>query len=461
MRLILPLLLALFLAACGERKETSLSLLLSCDTEGRLEPCGCFDGQLGGIARISTLAAGMKPAEIPLRLDAGNFHPGTTDYEKLLLPFVLKAYQHAGFDALNAGCREARLGADELRQIASQFPQMISANLLGPDGKPVLAPFLVTSKNGTSILIAGIVDPALASPLLGPGLSAAEPSAALQQVLASAPKAQLRVLLAFADTPMQQQLAARFPEFDLVLGGAVAQPSQKLLHAGRATLMSTTNKGKNAALLQGRLGPDGFTPDNFDIPLLPPSVPQDPAILALSSEYRKLAARTVFTCDAAEADSASSIPGASRAAGFTGSQACLACHQSAHAVHSASAHAHAFESLKKNGSDTDPRCLTCHTVGFGQSGGYRRSMAGGPLAGVGCESCHGPGSEHVRQRSSGRTRLFAFRRLGDGDCRTCHQGEFSRPFSFDQSWPKIHHGKEAKAEPVPQSPPASPAETTK
>ena len=61
---------------------------------------------------------------------------------------------------------------------------------------------------------------------------------------------------------------------------------------------------------------------------------------------------------------------------------------------------------------------------------------------VGCESCHGPGSEHVAQRHSGEKVLFKFRPLGEADCTTCHHGEFSRPFKWEYFWPAIKHGKE-------------------
>ena len=32
-----------------------LTLLFTCDVRGRLVPCGCFTGQLGGLTRIATL----------------------------------------------------------------------------------------------------------------------------------------------------------------------------------------------------------------------------------------------------------------------------------------------------------------------------------------------------------------------------------------------------------------------
>ncbi len=65
------------------------------------------------------------------------------------------------------------------------------------------------------------------------------------------------------------------------------------------------------------------------------------------------------------------------------------------------------------------------------------------LADVGCESCHGPASEHVALHLHGKPTGFKFRPLGPEDCKSCHYGEFSRPFKWEKFWPDIQHGKEA------------------
>ncbi len=89
----------------------------------------------------------------------------------------------------------------------------------------------------------------------------------------------------------------------------------------------------------------------------------------------------------------------------------------------------------------DGTCLKCHTVGFGQAGGYaipdaddkkavRRAKK---LEGVGCECCHGPGSEYIKVfediLKSGRKykveELYAvgLSKIGKATCTTCHNDE--------------------------------------
>ena len=107
-----------------------------------------------------------------------------------------------------------------------------------------------------------------------------------------------------------------------------------------------------------------------------------------------------------------------------------------------SGHARAFATLVSFKADADPNCIACHTVGFGTASGYRREFGETKLVDVGCESCHGPGSQHVEQRRAGAEVTARFHPTGAGDCRKCHHGEFSRPFEYDKFWPLVAHGRE-------------------
>lgn len=79
---------------------------------------------------------------------------------------------------------------------------------------------------------------------------------------------------------------------------------------------------------------------------------------------------------------------------FVGSAACKECHGTLHAAWKEGPHAAALEPLLEEGPEPKAECLGCHVTGAGSLTGYRgRSTP--DLAGVGCESCHGPGGDHV------------------------------------------------------------------
>jgi peroxiredoxin len=78
---------------------------------------------------------------------------------------------------------------------------------------------------------------------------------------------------------------------------------------------------------------------------------------------------------------------------FVGSKSCEGCHANEYAIWSKSPHAHAFTSLEAAGGAKNETCQQCHTTGFAEPGGFPET--GHDALGVGCESCHGPGGNHV------------------------------------------------------------------
>ena len=99
---------------------------------------------------------------------------------------------------------------------------------------------------------------------------------------------------------------------------------------------------------------------------------------------------------------------------YVGSKKCRMCHGQWHKSWQKSVKGQSFQILKpgaraehKRKVGLDPKrdytseaaCLACHTVGFGQPGGYRIALPNDEKAkrfaaareGVGCEACHGPG----------------------------------------------------------------------
>ncbi len=104
---------------------------------------------------------------------------------------------------------------------------------------------------------------------------------------------------------------------------------------------------------------------------------------------------------------------------YVGSGRCSDCHADAYKVWEKTPHFSATKTLEDKvnpaGRQFDPECMACHTTGLKHPGGYNdlvTDLAKWPnhpaadpkklakhnqeLRGVGCESCHGPGSEHVK-----------------------------------------------------------------
>lgn len=101
---------------------------------------------------------------------------------------------------------------------------------------------------------------------------------------------------------------------------------------------------------------------------------------------------------------------------YIGSRKCRSCHLQEYRSWQGTQHADVFDLLEagaraeqkqaagldpNNDYTTDTECLECHTVGFGEPSGFVDLRKTKDWAGVGCESCHGPGESYARDSIMG------------------------------------------------------------
>ena len=129
---------------------------------------------------------------------------------------------------------------------------------------------------------------------------------------------------------------------------------------------------------------------------------------------------------------------------YVGNKACITCHKAEYEDWKRSPHAKAYELLLKGKRvspkqkagledkdfQKDGKCVKCHATGARKEGGFVDIESTPEMAGVGCESCHGPGSEyrHIHKkrpldfkRSDARAAGAIYATLGDKEaCDNCH-----------------------------------------
>ena len=155
---------------------------------------------------------------------------------------------------------------------------------------------------------------------------------------------------------------------------------------------------------------------------------------------------------------------------YVGSKKCKMCHSKEFKSWADTAHAKAYDALKPgerseakakakldSGKDytTDESCLGCHVVGFGKESGFAiesdEKKAGKMIkvfGAVGCESCHGAGSDynklHKEIQKSKRTykqsemHEAGMNEMGEDVCLGCHNDksptfDASTPFDYEAS----------------------------
>ena len=173
---------------------------------------------------------------------------------------------------------------------------------------------------------------------------------------------------------------------------------------------------------------------------------------------------------------------------YVGSASCKMCHNKAEkgaqfSNWEATVHAKAFETLKseksakiakENGIKVEaweaPECLKCHTTGFGK-GGYEvkgetfwnpaaddkdgakavKRMEG--LQAVGCEACHGAGSEYKSSKVKKsiiageiKASSVGLLKINEGTCTKCHNenSPTHKPFKYAERVAEFAHPNPSK-----------------
>jgi len=80
---------------------------------------------------------------------------------------------------------------------------------------------------------------------------------------------------------------------------------------------------------------------------------------------------------------------------YVGNSACIKCHGSAYKKWASTPHAKSFETLVEKKEQMTTRCLRCHATGYGKKSGFLDEKSTPSLKEVGCETCHGPGKDHI------------------------------------------------------------------
>jgi hypothetical protein len=176
------------------------------------------------------------------------------------------------------------------------------------------------------------------------------------------------------------------------------------------------------------LGATAWTPpaqgSYFTNRLVPLSraLPRDPAIAAA---MRKLDGQIGKTNLAAAAPPAPPEPGR---AFFVGMDKCAGCHKPAMAFWRKTVHAGAWKTLTDGGKHADYKCVSCHVTGYGEVGGSSLGHTK-KLENVQCETCHGPGSEHVARE--GLEEPPAVHKATPASvCTGCHNEHHSDTFQY-------------------------------
>ncbi|MGD2089742.1 MAG: cytochrome c family protein [Candidatus Aminicenantes bacterium] len=134
---------------------------------------------------------------------------------------------------------------------------------------------------------------------------------------------------------------------------------------------------------------------------------------------------------------------------YVGAKKCKMCHKGAKKGEvwekwEKGPHAKAFETLKAKGEEKNPKCVECHVTGF-NAGGYKIGDANAAkFEGVGCESCHGPGSAYKKMsimKDKKKSMENGLIEPTEEVCKKCHNEKSPtfKGFNYSEWAKKIDH----------------------
>jgi 2',3'-cyclic-nucleotide 2'-phosphodiesterase (5'-nucleotidase family) len=424
-----------------------ITLLYSSNLDGE------YDAHpLGGLARRATMTARAKASGPFLQVDAGDswlpkIDPGPNEKppEKSEIErrakLMAEGLGRLNLDAYTPGEQELMvLGPAKIAAMAkkARLP-ILSANLLDKRGKPWFEQTKMIELNGVKIGLFGIntlpfADKEKAAKLgitVGDALGATQGSAAVLREKGAQVVIGLFHLVEGPDHA--RELARAVDGIDiLVLGHTRGKRNQRI--RSRTVNIAVIEADRQGRLV-GKL--DIYVNDKVvyrqEYHRLDDSYVSDEKMQAFVRPYilesKRRAARKLPVGLTNRPGSHGELASATEEKWtYASTAACVLCHPKAQEHFVTTPHAFAMQTLERKGREKDPECLRCHSTGFDRPGGTRNlATAVSYFGDVGCESCHGPSSAHVRAQNKTGTK----RMVPEQVCVECHTKEQSpEPFDY-------------------------------
>ena len=412
-------------------------LLFTGNTQAQLEPCGCFIGQSGGLPRRAKAISRIRENGFsPLLVDLGGIQPLQSQSMKPhsfesnnlstesevhsrdqhRVQTTLTAMEMIGYDALFPFDAETEIVQNQRADLS--FPFLDSGLTQDSDA------YLIKTVAGKRIAVVGLS--------INDTNEIGSVSDRLHSLLSEVQK-QSDFIVGLSHLPIEvnRTLAQKYPSFSAILSSYEGE-TEKI---GDVLLAYCNAKGKTLGALM-------LTDPEVDIQhiALTEQVSDDSDVRKLLDDFYhqvatdhqlQIVSHRLFASEPFEQDERNS---------YIGSQACRECHQKEFSQWSHSSHATAFNTLRTLGREYYPECITCHVTGSGYKTGYQIGNAErAHLVDVGCETCHGPGKQHVYTPLKENIRG----QVPEKVCLECHTPEHSPGFDqlIQQVMPEVDHSR--------------------
>ena len=416
------------ISACGKSEADDsgdvLTVFITGNELGALKPCGCSGGQLGGLdrrAEVLNSAAGSKR----LILDTGEFVEGEGEQDLIKFNIVIQAFGLLGYDLVSLSERDVEIAKslDLLEGMGSVF-DVIGFQGEGEAGLPTKFTKRF-SLGGKEIVVT-----------VGTFGAETQPIERLGELFADGCEGQTVniLILKRRDDAVIGSIAKTGLVDCLICPAESDEPGIIGEASARPLVVSVGRLGKYVGRLQIKAGGAKELAYSFSSVPVTEELAQEESLVELYRTYQQF----VKEDNLLEKQARFVLPNGLE---YTGSKSCKLCHEYEYEKWSGKAHADAYAILERVGSQYDPECVVCHVVGMGYVSGFVSEDETDHLKNVGCENCHGPGSEHNMTLGKALTTQPM------SDCGDCHTPDHSAEYEGNEGLylDKIVHWREPNA----------------
>ena len=447
--------------------KPQVALVFTGRQDGYFEPCGCAgkDRMKGGLSRRHTMIRQLREQGWPLVvMDVGGLIKGFGKQTEVKFQITVDALRVIGYEAINLGHNDLRLPAPLLLSVVAPVGQkqseFVSANvaLFDFSADQWMSRYRIVEAGGKRVGITSVLGESYQQEIQNSDLAFMDPEEALAKIVPQL-KAQADILVLLADAADEEAFALvkKFPEFNVLAttdGPAEPPGSPRFVPDTKTLLVHVGEKGMAAVVLGFYDNPD--QPVAYQRVILDSRYPDSPEMKQMMVTYQnQLEALGLAGLEIRP------VPHPRREiqGDYVGSEKCANCHEKSYLIWKRSGHAKAWDTLKNLDPPRtfDPECISCHVTGwhptryFPYISGFLSEKETPQLINVGCESCHGPGGEHVaaemgsdieRQRKAAQAMIVTKEEAENSEvhnCRNCHDLDNSPDFDFAKYWPLVEH----------------------
>jgi len=429
-RLVSCIFVAVLCVSCGSdvttdpsakrpAKADAVTVFFTGNALGALKPCGCSGGQLGGLSRRATIFNHVSKDK-RLIIDTGSLVEGRSEQDEIKFNIILQAFRLLDYDLVSLSEDDIETGKnfgilDDTSLLFNIISYQQSSDVDVPAkftrslllrGKPVLVTVAAFDAKTTPIEQIG--------QLFASGVNPAQVDGESKVNI---------LILNHCDDAIIDFITKRVPVVDCIVRPSDSdEPRVAGGLNNRPLVFSVGRFGRYVCGLQITESPayKGKPRLSFLTIKVKEELKEDASLVQLYKGYQQMVGERKLL----EKYQRFVLPDNLE---YSGSESCKACHHGyEYEKWSQQAHAHAYATLERVGSQLDPECVTCHVVGMEYQSGFVSEQKSSHMKNVGCENCHGPGSEHIR--TAGDTALTEPK----SGCIDCHTPEHSGKYAGNE-----------------------------